>query len=367
MLDAPEAPPPYEPLVVHDGAEMLQQPAPPRRWLVEGIFPRKDVALLGGDGGQGKTTLGMQLAHACAVGWTWLDLKVGQCPSVFYSAEDDRDEFHFRLEQITKQILAGPVVKNMISFFDVSGKDAELALFDAAGQIHLTERFHDLERQVKAKKAGLLLLDAAADVFGGNEILRRQVRAFLRELRGLGDRNDCAIVILTHPSQQGMKSGDGSSGSTHWHNSVRSRLYMRTPTNDAGKPDDPDLREIVVKKNNRGKTNQKIMARWKDGVFAVETPASASNALTRGRAQCVFLDLLREFRRQGRNVNTKPKGSYAPKLMAQHPDSERVTKEAFAYAMEELLRDGKICVVETGPPSERTETLEIAGNDTDAT
>src|SRR5690606_40940583 len=72
------------------------------------------------------------------------------------------------------------------------------------------------------------------DLFGGDEINRNQVRRFIGMLRALAIAFDTAVVLLSHPSVQGMQTGTGTSGSTAWNNSVRSRLYLRSEARRVG-------------------------------------------------------------------------------------------------------------------------------------
>lgn len=47
---------------------------PAREWAVQDLVPSGTVTLLGGDGGTGKSLLGMQLTDAVATGGRWLGL-----------------------------------------------------------------------------------------------------------------------------------------------------------------------------------------------------------------------------------------------------------------------------------------------------
>ena len=75
------------------------------------------------------------------------------------------------------------------------------------------------------------------------------------------------------------------------------------------------------------------------------------------KAERVFLKLLRTLSEQGRRVNTGGGQTYAPSVFAAHPDAEGVSKTAFRSAMETLLAQGKIRVVEDGPVSKRRSFL----------
>src|SRR5262249_53887464 len=160
-------------------------PAPLRRWLVERWIPQAEVTLLGGDGGTGKTTLGLQLAVACVSAAGWLDLKVAKCSVVYVSAEDPEGEAHYRLEQITKyEPISGAELARFASI-DLAGKDATLSTFGRDGRITATPLFTQNEKAAREHQARCIILDAVADFFGGNENERREVRMFIGMLRGL--------------------------------------------------------------------------------------------------------------------------------------------------------------------------------------
>ncbi|MHC3128234.1 hypothetical protein OB03_13545, partial [Brevundimonas sp. GN22] len=72
---------------------------------------------------------------------------------------------------------------------------------------------HALVARVNEVGANLLVLDYAAAIFGGNELDRAQVSEFMRLLNAVAKENDIAILLLGHPSMEGMKGGRGTSGS----------------------------------------------------------------------------------------------------------------------------------------------------------
>src|SRR5271166_929907 len=75
-------------------------PVPQRQWLVAEWVPMARVTSLYGAGGEGKTLLGQMLATACALGKSWLGLRVRQCRSLLLYCEDDLDEMHRRQKDI---------------------------------------------------------------------------------------------------------------------------------------------------------------------------------------------------------------------------------------------------------------------------
>ena len=192
------------------------------------------------------------------------------------------------------------------------------------------------------------MIDTLADVYPANENDRAKVRQFISILRGLALKRKCAVLLLGHPSLAGLNSGSGTSGSTAWNNSVRSRLYLSRIT-DNGYEADPDARVLSTKKANYGRTGGEINLKWDSGRFVAEAEPMGLDALAAGaKAERVFLKLLDELTAQGRYVSASPGPTYAPTQFAGHPDAEGCTKRAFKGAMEALFRRRDILVATHG-------------------
>ena len=73
----------------------------------------------------------------------------------------------------------------------------------------------------------------------------------------------------------------------------------------------------------------------------------------------VFLDLLRTFTEQGREVSAARGSKYAPRILAEHPGAEAkgVRQKDLQKAMERLLGSGEIRVETYGPQSRREQRL----------
>ena len=61
-------------------AEFEGLPVPLREWLVDGVIPHKNVTLLSGDGGLGKTILALMLGTSLSARTDWLGLKAMHGP-----------------------------------------------------------------------------------------------------------------------------------------------------------------------------------------------------------------------------------------------------------------------------------------------
>ncbi len=342
-------------------ASLAGKPVPPREWLCEPLIPSPNVTLLGGDGGTGKSLLTAQLAVSAALGRRWIGNEVRQGPVLYLSAEDDRDELHRRLADIIAAEQASFEDLADLTLESFAGGGALLANVDKGGGLVPTPLFDRIEETAAQIRPVLIVLDTLADLFPGNENDRAQARQFIGMLRGLAIRHRCAVVMLAHPSLSGLNSGSGSSGSTGWSNSVRSRLYFERVLDD-GYEANPDARRLVTKKANYARVGSEIALTWRDGVFVADEPETGLDRLAKSsKAERVFLKLLRLFTEQGRRVNHLGSTSYAPTVFSKHPEAEGVTKQAFRNAMETLLGGGKIAISEEGPPSRRVKFIAEAG------
>ncbi len=330
---------------------------PERVWHVADMVPDSTVTLLGGDGGTGKSLVALHLATSTALGHAWLGVDTRQGAALYLSAEDDKAELHRRLVDIAR---AEDVALSDLSDLHVAslaGHDALLATAQSNGVMIATALLGLVRDKVAALRPKLVVLDTLADLFGGNENDRSQARQFISMLRGVAIEFECAVMVLAHPSLTGIASGTGSSGSTGWNNSVRSRLYLKRDINDTEELD-PDARMLEVMKSNYGRIGEEIRLRWQRGVFVASGDMEYGGADAADlRADNRFLTLLDLFTEQGRAVTTHKAANYAPKVFADHPEANGIKKKGFQQAMERLLASGRIFQEEFGPPSKRRDRL----------
>jgi len=337
------------------------QPVPSREWYASDLIPMRQVTILSGDGGVGKSLWALQLAAAGSMGIETIGIQPLPGRVLYLGAEDEAAEFHRRLHDIVQS--QGKTLADLNDFrlAPLAGMDALLAVPDRLGTMQPTGLWRAIEEYARDCKPRLLVLDTVADLFGGDEIKRGQARQFIGMLRRLAMEIDCAVVLLSHPSIQGIQSGTGSSGSTGWSNSSRSRLYMTRPE---GKDTDTDLRIIKTMKINYGKVGGEIRLRWRDGAFVLDDGKPAAGAtLLAARAERVFCDLLSMLNRQRRNVCHVPGTTYAPAVMAKLPEADGVSKASLVDAMNRLLAREEIKIVVDGPPSKRRQRLVLTSED----
>jgi len=344
----------------YSAASLKGKPVKPREWLVQGLVPKKTVTLFSGDGGTGKSLLALQLAIAVSAQTAWIGKTVNTGGVIYLSAEDDDDELHRRVDDILRAEGRGYDDLSGLTLRSLAGEDALLAI-ETGVALMQSELFKELDARAEDEAPALIVVDTLADVYPANENDRAKVRQFIGILRGLALKRNCAVMLLGHPSLTGLNSGTGTSGSTAWNNSVRSRLYLSRITDD-GFEADPDRRVMTTMKANYGRVGDETYMKWTDGAFVAEQQPNGLDALAAGAtAQRVFMKLLATFMAQGRQVNHAGGSRYAPKLFAEHPDNEGMTERALKAAMEGLLAAEKIKIETEGPASRRTSFIVEAG------
>ena len=317
-------------------------PIPPREWVLDGWWPSRTVGMLFGAGGVGKTLLMQQFANAVAEGERFLGIETMKMPVLSVMCEDDADEVKRRQLQINAargidDFGNGP--DNLVLWPRV-GADNVLVTWpsggtDEPGAFYLN--LCDKVREVKGNAGEILvILDTAADMFGGNENERRTVNTFIKTYLGsIVVNHNATVILLAHPSLSGLASGSGMSGSTAWENSVRARAYL------ARQEDSDDIRILSRKKSNYSDIsgNNDIQLIWENGVLAI--PAS-DDALDRINATALKHAIMAEvdiawgeknaFRKQG------PRGykSALPRQLPTHKPS------AVIKAANALIADGNI-------------------------
>jgi RecA-family ATPase len=329
-------------------------PPPPREWAVPERILKRQVTLLYGDGGIGKSLLSLQLACSTVLARAWLGCQPEPGPVIYLGAEDEEDELGLRLHEIAAHYDEpfSELIENGLHASSYAGQDMTLARFGDDGEIEPTPLFQALWGRAQILRPVMIILDTLSDIFAGDENNRAQVSEFVGLLRNLAMTANCAVIVNAHPSQSGSNSG--TSGSTAWHGKVRGRLHLRAPNKEEGGLTDPDLRVLEFKKVQYGPLAPKVLLRYQNGVFVPEMPGGSHDPkVTEEQAEQTFMALLARFTREGRNVTDKKGTTYAPACFAKEREatSQKLNKGVLTDAMLRLFDSGKIRVVTEGPKS----------------
>lgn len=329
---------------------------PPYNWIVEGCFLPGTVSMLSGDGGLGKSLLMQQLCTAASIGKTWLGLDTKRCRTMAVFCEDDAAELHRRQEHINRHYDCSMGDLENVLYIERAGQENAIMEFEKWGEKFKTTSFYEsLCDEARGFGAEIIVLDTVADVFSGNEIARTQVRRFISHLRRLAIDCQASLILTAHPSNTGLSSGTGISGSTAWNNSVRSRLYLTAKVGDAdGDGSDPE-RLLKTMKNNHGPYGGKIGLRWEEGVFVrCDGGGLTGNIVDRLTIDTAVLSSLRYLVEQGTMVLSDPTSKTGlANLAIRTQQAKGLSWSAVTYATDRLVADGKAVRVELGPMSKR--------------
>jgi len=264
VIELPDTPSPNAPTLLRPVgvADIYKNPPMPPQFIWDGYLPRGVVTLFGAHGGTGKSMLALMLAVSAALGRSLFGIQTTRCKTVFASLEDGEGIVRWRLAQICECWVVDPSeLDGWLTIVD--GTDSpELFACEGRGAGEETSSYFELEQLAADKTAGLLIVDNASDAYGGDEIQRRQVRAFMRSLGRIAKQNNSVVLLLAHVDKQTSRSkrsdnGEGYSGSTAWHNSARSRIFMSR--SDSGQL------TLEHQKSNFGKKRDPIHLTWRDG------------------------------------------------------------------------------------------------------
>lgn len=343
----------HEQLLTVNAADLLTTSPQARSWLVDPLIPRRQVTLLSGEGGVGKSFLALQLAVAVATGTEWIGYRPVQGKALFVSAEDELDEIHRRLVPMIEKMGLLPSDLRDLEIADLCQQASTLlGIPNGEGGIRPTDLFEGVREQVRRHRPTLIVIDTLSDTFGGDENKRQEARQFIRMLRELASEADSAVLVTAHPSLSGQHSGSGSSGSTAWNASVRSRLFLDCPR-VKGQVMDPDIRRLSHKKSNYAPASDELLLRLDEGGFVKNIGATSRRRQSDPAVDLLFLDLLDLQSRRGHHVSPNPSSTYAPTVFAEMDEAHGHTKSEFEIALKSLMTSGRIRIEETGPPSKR--------------
>lgn len=227
----------------------------PPSFILEHLIPCGETTLFGGHGGSGKSIETLSLLAHVACGRVHGPLRVIQGPVAYFSFEDPEAIVKYRLRRIADHFhLPYDVLIDNFRVFDAT--DCGPLAFEANTNGVRQLLFTALMEEVSAIAADMLLfaVDNASDAYDADENSRRQVRKFVRRLTKIARATGGACLLLAHLNKAAARfgaEGNSYSGSTAWHNSVRSRIALV----------DGELRH---EKTNHGKLIDPLVMKWTD-------------------------------------------------------------------------------------------------------
>lgn len=340
---APPSPPEFFKVVslAHLGALAPTQ----QEWFWAGLMPAGHLTYLGGHGGAGKSTLGLMLACCIATGRACLGKPTKAARVLFFSGEDPEDLVLRRLDRICRVLeMDREHLRERLHVIDATDFDPVLFFerrVDGMRAGTTTPTYAALAEYVEQHEIDVLFVDNASDTFEADEINRALVRAFIRALVRLVRPRNGAVTLMAHvdkgtsrAARAGASNVEAYSGSTAWHNSARSRLFLL----ETG----PGAFELQHQKSNLGPKQDPIALEWPhDGLLQV-VPGAGGGGFLQGMADTAdtraLLVLIHEFYGRGEFVATATQSRHhaAALLADEGAYPKRKPKEVFG-----LLRDAE--------------------------
>lgn len=169
-------------------AEIQQRGIPPIEWHLPDWLTVRDICLIAGAAGIGKSTLAAAIAVAAAAGSSWCGIPFTTPVPVLYFDEEQDDQTTARL------------------FIRLGAPHLNLKVFSGQGlRFDLPEGIEALEGLIRETEAKLVVLDSVQQIFGSvDENSATAVGAVYRELFRLRDRYGVTfILVLDHLSAWG--------------------------------------------------------------------------------------------------------------------------------------------------------------------
>lgn len=326
----------------------LKGTPPQREWAVDQYIPKRSVTGLFGSGGIGKSLIAQQLGTSISLGLDWLGLATKQSSVLGYFCEDDYDELWRRQEQINKSINCES--EHLGEFHLQSRVGLPNIMMEFVNGIGKpTKFFEQIKNDIKVTASQFLMLDNAAQLFGGNENDRREVTQFVNALHSLIHGGDLTILLLGHPPKQsGIGNAHDYSGSTAWDACFRSRLFFGKQEGEK-EEDNLEHRVLSKRKANYSSVGDYVTVEWKHGVFfpvktSIDLVDKIEVNVKQKSAKEEFLKRLDILNKRNQFVSHSSNSpNFAPKIMmAMGNVPDAINKKLFEKAMMLLLNEGKI-------------------------
>lgn len=257
-----------------------------------------------------------------------------------FSGEDEANVLRRRLHHVCRAMRVSVAdLAGRLHILDATAGDPTLYRETIEGGRRggmTTLGYEALAQFVETNAIDVLIVDNASDTFDAGENDRARVRAFMRALTQIA-LTQRAVMLLAHVDK-GTSRGDRNgteaySGSTAWHNSARSRLFLSR--------DKDGTLLLEHQKANHTAQREPVHLLWpKDGAMQVDEPVNGFvQHIADGSDTKALLKLLHEFYERGEFVATDPRSRYhVVKVMGDESAFPKRRKPAEVF---QLVRDAE--------------------------
>jgi predicted ATP-dependent serine protease len=150
-----------------------------------------------GEPGSKKTYSLLSMAVCVALGKSWLDFMVSPRTVLFVDEESGERRFTMRLAAAIRG--------------EFGNEDIPLKFVNYPGfKLDSKDDPAELERLITDTGAGLVIIDALADVMDGDENSKKDTQPVFTALRKIADHTDAAIIVIHHSNKSGGYRGSSA-------------------------------------------------------------------------------------------------------------------------------------------------------------
>lgn len=171
------------------------------RWIIKGVIPYADLAVLYGESGSGKSFIALDLAAAVALGVEWRGRKTHK-GKVVYIAAEGANGFRNRLRAYAHQ-------------HQIDLKDLDVHVIHAAPNMLDKTDALDVAKAILSVvgRPDLIIIDTLAQTMpGGNENAGEDMGKALAHCRGLHVATGALVMLVHHSGKDSSKGARGWSG-----------------------------------------------------------------------------------------------------------------------------------------------------------
>ena len=231
---------------------------PDKEWFIEQVLGVRDLCMLYGHPGSGKTFVALDLIMAVITGRQWANrFSVSKQGSVIYAISEGKGGFKNRLgSALSKWRPTSQQLQNFLISEEVP------QLFDDESPESTQNFISELATQIE-RNPDLLVIDTMhGATSGANENSAQDAGIILRNIRLLRDVLDCAVLFIHHSNKAGTSERGSSAFKGEMDTQIEISLF----------DDEQNLRLMRCEKLKDGES-------WKDLHFSLQ-PESGSCSVT---------------------------------------------------------------------------------------
>lgn len=240
---------------------------PPLNYVVNGLFPRKFVAIIFSEPNYGKTWLLLDLSIAISNGTAvWENYFTQQQKVLFFEGDAPNQLIRERLDAFKNK--SNDAYLNFVNRYDLEQNGIPLNISNENGQI-VFEGF------VKEFAPDLIIIDTFISFFDGDESRIRDVKTGVDFLRKLAFNYDCSIILSHHSRKRSagekrkkldMSDLIGSSGLSR----LSSAIYSIIPNEDVEEGKTSGIVTNIKNWSKKTKTFKFELAKTEDNYIKID-------------------------------------------------------------------------------------------------